>query len=192
MLINCGVGKLASHPRKRLVPFIAVLPISDKSVTRDLLSNFFLVYRSSPVIKHTNWAFLYQLHVLMLPSNLLQTLLYCKITPQMHVMLNKIDPCSPFPPQMPLNWRTLFRRHPASSDLKALPCRCTWLYLRLTCLPYVISKPLSAWSWMGTKERPPLMINCSKSPGFCIPMVPRLSGHHVTCSQHFSSRLGES
>lgn len=82
--------------------------------------------------------------------------------------------------------------HPASSGLKALPRRCTWLYLRLTCLPYVISKPLSAWSWMGTKERPPLMINCSKSPGFCIPMVPRLSGHHVTCSQHFSSRLGES
>lgn len=79
-----------------------------------------------------------------------------------------------------------------SSHLTTLPCQCTWLYLRLTYLPYVISKPLSARSWMGTKERPPLMINCSKSPGFCIPMVPGLSGHHVTCSQHFSSRLGES
>lgn len=29
------------------------------------------------------------------------------------------------------------------------------------------------------------MINCSKSPGFCIPMVPGLSSQHVTCSQHF-------
>lgn len=51
--------------------------------------------------------------------------------------------------------------------------------------PYVISKPLSVPSWIGTKERPPSMINCSKSPGFCIPMVPGLSSQHVTCSQHF-------
>lgn len=51
--------------------------------------------------------------------------------------------------------------------------------------PYVISKPLSVQSWIGTKERPPSMINCSKSPGFCIPMVPGLSSQHVTCSQHF-------
>ncbi|XP_061158233.1 uncharacterized protein LOC133169767 isoform X1 [Syngnathus typhle] len=78
-----------------------------------------------------------------------------------------------------------------SSDPTARPSRCTWPYLRATCLPYVISKPLSAPSSMGTKERPSLMINCSKSPGFCIPMVPRLSGRHVTCSQRFSSRLGK-
>ena len=48
------------------------------------------------------------------------------------------------------------------------------------------------WSRTRTKERAPLMINCSKSPGFCIPMVPGLSGGHVTSSQRFSSRLGES
>ncbi|KAK5857176.1 hypothetical protein PBY51_010435 [Eleginops maclovinus] len=39
----------------------------------------------------------------------------------------------------------VYFHHPASSDLRALPCRCTWPYLRLTCLPYVISKPLSVW-----------------------------------------------
>ncbi|XP_019742663.1 uncharacterized protein LOC109526083 [Hippocampus comes] len=84
------------------------------------------------------------------------------------------------------------RRHRrGSSDPTARPSRCTWPYLHATCLPYVISKPLSAPSSMGTKERPSLMINCSKSPGFCIPMVPRLSGRHVTCSQRFSSRLGK-
>lgn len=41
------------------------------------------------------------------------------------------------------------------------------------------------------KKEAPLMINCSKSPGFFIPMVPGLSCSHVTCSQCFSSRLGE-
>lgn len=64
-----------------------------------------------------------------------------------------------------------------------------WTYFTYICVwtppPYVISKPLSVRSWIGTKERPPSMINCSKSPGFCIPMVPRLSSQHVTCSQHF-------
>ncbi|KAK2843413.1 hypothetical protein Q7C36_011628 [Tachysurus vachellii] len=33
----------------------------------------------------------------------------------------------------------------------------------------------------GTKGSLTLMINGAKSPCFCIPMVPRLSGGHVTC-----------
>lgn len=79
---------------------------------------------------------------------------------------------------------SLITRHPATWK-HVLPSTfvaymCVW-----PAPPYVISKPLSVPSWIGTKERPPSMINCSKSPGFCIPMVPGLSSQHVTCSQHF-------
>lgn len=39
MLINCRLGKVASHPLKD-VPFIAILPIGDGGVIRHLFQEF--------------------------------------------------------------------------------------------------------------------------------------------------------
>lgn len=41
MLINCRVGKVASHPLKDSVPSIAILPNGDRSVIRNLFQELF-------------------------------------------------------------------------------------------------------------------------------------------------------
>lgn len=65
----------------------------------------------------------------------------------------------------------------------------TWLGLQPADGKYRVSKPCQH-SWMGQRKGA-LMINSAKSSGFCIPMVPGLSGCHVTGPGHFLADWGK-
>lgn len=65
----------------------------------------------------------------------------------------------------------------------------TWLWLQTSDGKYKLSKPCQHSS-MGQREGA-LMINSAKSSGFCIPMVPGLSGCHVTGPGHFLADWGK-
>lgn len=83
----------------------------------------------------------------------------------------------------------------SKSGSVALPCEgasgliSTWLWLQPPDGKYGLSKPCQH-SWMGQRKGA-LMINSAKSSGFCIPMVPGLSGCHVTSPGHFLADWGK-
>lgn len=89
-------------------------------------------------------------------------------------------------------WRAVTRSRSGSVDTSTVRSQGligTWPFLQLPNGKYGLSKPCQC-SWMGQRKGA-LMINSVKSSGFCIPMVPGLSGCHVTRSGHFLADWGK-
>lgn len=132
MFINCGLSKVASRPAKGSSHLLPSCQSATKASSRIYCPCEFLLYfQYFYCIDALKTTFAIKILIMDPCSNVTLTCVFSfSFTDAPGFRLKDTFP----PPSLTLHQR----------PEKKLPCRRTWLYLRLTCLPYVISKPLSA------------------------------------------------